>query len=455
MDSPGRIDEETWRGRILALYLFAALLLGGGGTPNPATEIALQLLAAVAIVAWVFADRHSKVRVPTLAIVVSLIVLVLPLLQLIPLPLELWQAMPGRTRIADALAINDAGNSWLAWTISAPRTWASFLAMLPPVLLMLGVATIKRETVPALLSAIVAAALLGAMLGAAQLAGGPKAFRLYTETHDEWLTGFFANRNAAVDLFLIAGVALAALSRNAQRTIPKSVFWGGAAVLTFAALLTGSRAGIALIPAACLAVWLILRTGQGRRPFKWRRVGLYGLGAAVVAILLALRAAGSNRIGSIAERFARDDIGRAELWRDTCAATLAHWPWGSGIGTFVPAFIPYERLEAVDPSFPNRAHGEWLEFLLEAGIFAPLIVVIIAAILVHSARRVWQIPAERPTVILASATLLLMTLHGLVDYAFRTMALSSLAGVAAGLLLRSVRDHHNGSETHDRMGKTG
>ncbi|NVD43542.1 O-antigen ligase family protein [Qipengyuania atrilutea] len=455
MDGAAQQDTERWRGRIVAIYLFGALLLGGGGTPNPETEMALQLLAVAALTGWIFAAPRWYAEMPRAAIALAGIVLLLPLLQLMPLPPELWQAMPGRERVEDVLALKNADQSWLAWTVSPPRTLASFVAIIPPVLLMLATSTLTRNSVPVLLGAIVAAALLGALLGAAQLAGGHGAFRIYAETHDEWVTGFFANRNASVDLFLVGGMAIAALYAYVERTIPRSVFMAGAGVLALAALLTGSRAGIALIPVACIAVWLMLRIDNGQGAINRRRVGWYGLAAVFAASLLALRATGSNRLASIGARFASDDIGRADIWRDTWTAIAAHWPWGSGIGTFAMAVLPHERLDALDPSLPNRAHSELLEFFLEAGIFAPLILAAIGTILVRSALRAWQCPAERDVIIFASATLLLMTLHGLVDYPFRTMALSSLAGVAAGLLLRSARGPQDESKTHARSEEIG
>src|SRR3546814_9710840 len=45
------------------------------------------------------------------------------------------------------------------------------------------------------------------------------------------------------------------------------------------------------------------------------------------------------------------------------------------MGTFRPVFDAAERLEFVRPSYANRAHNDYLEYLLEAGVAGALLVV--------------------------------------------------------------------------------
>src|SRR3546814_16690937 len=66
---------------------------------------------------------------------------------------------------------------------------------------------------------------------------------------------------------------------------------------------------------------------------------------------------------------------RPEIWADTWYAIGQHWPVGAGMGTFRPVFDAAERLEFVRPSYANRAHNDYLEYLLEAGVAGALLVV--------------------------------------------------------------------------------
>src|SRR3546814_18164025 len=45
------------------------------------------------------------------------------------------------------------------------------------------------------------------------------------------------------------------------------------------------------------------------------------------------------------------------------------------MGTFRPVFDAAERLEFVRPSYANRAHNDYLEYLLGAGVAGALLVV--------------------------------------------------------------------------------
>ena len=59
---------------------------------------------------------------------------------------------------------------------------------------------------------------------------------------------------------------------------------------------------------------------------------------------------------------------RFDLWQDTLTAIGNFWPVGSGLGSFSRAILPSERFAVIDETFPNRAHNDYLEFLLEAGL---------------------------------------------------------------------------------------
>jgi hypothetical protein len=127
-----------------------------------------------------------------------------------------WQALPGREIERAALDLIGASASWRPLSLSPSRTLASLLSLGPPLALMIMAGGLPFEVRKLLLAGIAGMTVISAVLGAAQLAAGGAAFRLYEHTHSGWLTGFQANRNAQADVLLIGMVALAAALAGAS-----------------------------------------------------------------------------------------------------------------------------------------------------------------------------------------------------------------------------------------------
>lgn len=444
MGPPGETRLTSRHTLIAVLAVAAAMVLGGGGSPSPGSELALQLLFALALAGWLWwapAGRTACEGRPIAREIrwIALIVIALPLVQLVPLPPSLWQALPGRETTLSGLALVDAQSSWRPLSLAPAQTLASLLAMIPPVLAMLAVARLDPRARRRIVGTVAWVALAGALLGGLQIAGGDDSLRIYDDSHRGWLVGFHANRNAAADVLLIGTLALSAWfvhrrRRGELRARPAHVMFGVAqAIFVVAILLTGSRAGIALLLPVLLLHLAIF--GRDLLPTTARASLLAGAAALAGLLLLPLASGANSRLSAVAARFDAFRDARIDLWADSMAALGAYWPAGSGVGTFVTAFLPYERLEVVDRSMPNRVHNDYLEFLLEGGLLAPLVLAAVAVLLARLAWRAWRYAMrERPTTLFALGILLVIALHSIIDYPLRNMALSVLAGVAAGLL---------------------
>ena len=442
---------ETRRGLLVAVFVAVALVLGGGGTPSAVAEIVVQLAFAGAMILWIWWARDGAAevrRIPRMLLALAGIVIVLPVLQLIPLPPSLWQAFPGRDLMVDALAQVDEAESWRALSVAPFATLAALLALISAVGTMLAVSTLDRKDQRFLIGLTAVLALAGAALGVVQMASGPGAFRLYEISHDYWLTAFYANRNAAVDFLLIGMMALTVWLASVARRRPlvpsdTGIFLILQAFLLLAVVLTGSRAGIALLPLVLLSQFAILRVAGVARKLSNGIAVVGGLVALFAAGALAF--AGNARIGSVLARFDASGDTRFDLWQDTLTAIGDFWPIGSGLGSFSRAFLPSERFAVIDETFPNRAHNDYLEFLLEAGLAGAAILFAAVVLLAMLARKAWQTsPDRRPTTVFALGILMVIGLHSLVDYPLRTMALACLAGVAAGLLGGLAREEPDG-----------
>lgn len=434
-----------------ALALVALLLLlGGGGSPNPATETVLEVMAAGICLAWLWNAGGREVSARELAwpLAICGLLAMLPLAQLVPVPPSLWQSLPGRESEIGVLALIGEDASWRPLSVAPARTLASALSLGPPLLALLLVASLDLQHRQRLLVVIPAMMLAAAVLGGLQLASGGNAFHLYPESHREWVTGLHANRNAAADGFLIGGLALAAVvagaGTGAEVGRPSSgklsppwvgILAGVNLVFLAATILTGSRMGILLIPLALAGQWFILAPHlSGRRMRAALLVAALGLCTTGAS---ALYMSGNAAIARVASRFLVSRDFRPELWADTQFAIGQYWPAGSGIGTFVPVMVAVERLEVVDPTMPNRAHNDYLEYVLEGGLPGIAIALTVAAIVAWMAVRAWrdQASPRRAQIGFALFSLAVIALHSLVDYPLRSMALACIAAVATGLMM--------------------
>ena len=107
------------------------------------------------------------------------------------------------------------------------------------------------------------------------------------------------------------------------------------------------------------------------------------------------------------------------------------------MGDFGSAILAGERLEVVRETLPNRAHNDFLELAVEAGVFGLAVLGVVAAILGLAARQALRRAAtgSAALAIFAIAALGLLALHSLVDYPLRSMAMACLGAACAGLLL--------------------
>lgn len=413
--------------------LLVALVVGGGGSPAPMSELVVQVFAACAAMAWLFMAEDRRPVARRIWVLV-LIVLALPLLQLVPLPPSVWQELPGRELAMANLAQAGAGESWQPLSLMPHQTLASALAIVPALLLMVIAASVPVERRGGILAVIVAVGVASLLIGVGQLKGGSGLLRFYDYTHERWIIGFQANRNATADIFLIAVLALGALwPGNAfTRKLPIWAFALAILALSLGAVFTGSRAGIALLVIAVPVSVLASRVALG---LKVRRPWVVPLGLFGALALGALAVTRIPAVMAVADRFDANTDFRAELWQDGLTAMETYWPVGGGVGAFRALFLPFERLEVVDATMPNRAHNDYLELLIEGGIFGAIALaacgLIVASLLVTAWRRGGE---ARNQWLFSIGAIGIIAAHSLVDYPLRSMSLACLLALAVGFL---------------------
>lgn len=406
-------------------YLTLCLVLGGASQANDGFDLILRLAGVPLLSAACYrllAGRAPGPSWPAFGLLGALILL--PALQLIPLPPGLWAALPGRAELAADLSMAGVAPVWRPLSLTPEATLDALFGVVPFAAVLMAAACLSPHQRQRLWVGTAILAFASVALGALQLASG--GLRLYGDRGGA-AVGFFANRNHwAVWLAASLPILAFVMSRSSSRDGRMAPLAVAILLATFVALLagvaiSGSRAGAVLLaPAVVGSVFLLWRQG--------------GRGAGARRFLLPAAAAAAGLIFAIlgtwvaASRFAGagEDL-RFDLWANAFSLALAHLPFGAGGGSFSAVYMGQETADALTAGFVNQAHNDWVEIFVEYGVAAILPMVLAAIVVVRGARR----DSAAPFIILALALLLAASI---VDYPLRTPALQALTGLLlAGL----------------------
>ena len=427
---------------LISLLLTLALALGGGGVRYGLANLVVQL-AALALLAFHRAEFASFWAKSPLALrlLVGLTLLV-PILFLIPLPESVWSAMPGRDLVAQSLAATGA-SGWRAASVDPARTLVALSGLIVPLVILSVGWSIPRRHLMTVGWVVVTLGLLTALIGVPQVLSGGDIAVFYSERGPTGLLyGTFANRNST-GLFLVAALTLAALlplplARPHPMALP--VRLGVCGFLLLAVILTQSRTAfvLAAIP---------LGLGLLRAISAWRSAGRSrggGSGSALpvfAAIILGVAAIGSvvafapGRVGATIERFEGTDDARVYIWEDAAYSAERYWPMGAGTGTFDEVFQVDESLENLTKRRAGRAHNDYIELAIEAGIpgiaIALLWLLLVGWLSWRAGKSQFRWAGWG-----SGAILLAIALQSITDYPLRNQAMLAVAAFALLMLAR-------------------
>lgn len=428
--------------------LVAALLFGGGGSGAGLANLLVQV-AAIAVIAC---NRKACLEffenAPRPAVLLVAASLLLPVLQVIPLPPSVWQSLPGRNLVTEALALVGAQDDWRPFSLNVRRTAVAWFSLMPPLAVLILTWNLSDQAKRLLLLVVVAAGTFVVLLGAQQLALGNRLLVPYSEVVGSGdLVGTFANHNSAglfIDVALCALVGL--LPGRRQRPVWHLASAAVAVLLLIGLFLTRSRSGMALVVAPAALFMMSMWQAREGRSISWRK---FSLGAVfVLAVMGAITglAMENRRIQLSLSRF--DDLqdARPLIWRDTVGSIKHFWPMGSGIGTFDEVFQLDESLEYIGPGRAARAHNDFLEVTLESGVVGLALMATWLLFLGWACIRA----VRRGGVPLVSVGLCaLFLLQSILDYPLRNQTLLSIIGLMLALLLGAWSSQFEGTEGRD------
>jgi O-antigen ligase len=242
-------------------------------------------------------------------------------------------------------------------------------------------------------------------------------------------TGVFANRNSHADLVQIAMLLLAAFAGERVRTRAQRMgVVGGLLLLALLCVISISRLGIAILPFTFLVSVALLFRGE-RQSRRWRILLPAGAALVIVALLIAQ----SDAIRPIFARFGTVSAeGRGDIWAGTLVAIRETWPWGTGLGTFVPVYAAIEDLDTMSPNWVNNAHNDYLELALDGGLAAVLLLIGFFAAL--GARALAVMRGGQPVAQAALAGVAVLLVHSVGDYPLRTFTLLAVFATLLAML---------------------
>jgi O-antigen ligase len=435
---------ELLRFVTLLILLFACFLMGGASRVDVLSLVILQPLAVICTGIFLVFGRDIRwdaIKIPLLVLVALAAIMAV---QLIPLPPDLWMALPGHGQFGSSARVAGLEQPWRPISVTPDLTIDSLVSLSTPLAVLVGFASLPAERTRALLPYLVGGVTLSAVVGLAQLAsGGRGPLYFYDVTNIGSSVGLFANRNHQAVL-LAMGWPMLAVWATLRTNRPT----GGARLLIALALalffvpmilVAGSRAGLVLGAVGLAAAFLVQKRGalNLRRFERWKVMLAAASMVAVIAVI------GSAILFSRDEALERtSSMALSEEARFTYLPTIWRilgdfFPVGTGFGSFDPVFRVYEPLAILAPRYFNHAHNDLLELILVGGLPAAALLVAFLAWLAKRAFRVLRARHGGASLTFARLGLtvtVMLLLSSLVDYPLRTPLLAALFAVGCGWL---------------------
>lgn len=424
---------------VLLIVLLGTLWLTGGASRADALGqvIVRGVCWVLLVVAILFGSRPQLVEAkPVLLLIASAIALVL--LQLVPLPPDLWQVLPGRTLFAQAAVASGQSQPWRPLAIvpgAAINAAGSLIVPMVTYVLLVSLRKDERQWLPVMMLALVVGSTL---VGLLQFSGARFNNVFVNDTPGE-VSGTFANRNHFA-LLIAMGCALVPTwafldGRSPRWRAPAAL--GLTILLALTILSSGSRTGLALGAIGLLCGLLIVRKGIRRLLSRYPRWVFLALIAGIVAILAifvlisvaADRAVAINRVLGI-------DPGQDMRSRGLPVVLdmiRIYFPIGSGFGGFDPVFRIHEPFPLLKLTYFNHAHNDWLEIVLDGGVLGALLLAAGVFWWARRSIRAWRRQTNGSMMLarLGSAWIGLALAASAFDYPARTPMIMTIIVIAA------------------------
>lgn len=426
----------------IPLLLMAGLLIllwiAGGSSRGDVLGQAVVRAGAVTaiIIALLAGPRPDFQAVKPVLFIVSAAVAI-PLVQLIPIPLSWWLAMPGR----EVFTFIAHPTGWMPITISPGATMNALASLLVPIAATLIISQIKKDQIKYLSDSLFIMIIIAIAVGLIQFSG------LYFKNpfindHHTNVSSVFANRNhfallVAMGLISTVSWGVSGSGTGKIRVFISSVF---SALLFLTALAIGSRSGLVLfILSAILSLVLFKERIRNKLKDTPRRITItLAIIGVLITVLLVWISSNSNRVEAVdrlLELAVEEDL--RTRTRSTLVAMVANYfPFGAGLGSFDTSFRLSEPWDLLSPLYFNQAHNDYFGLALDAGLLGCLVLAAAIGWWAVATIRVVRAPESQPIALarLGSAMLVLVFAASATDYPARTPIIMAIVVIAGAWL---------------------
>lgn len=426
---------------LLVLMLLILWTAGGSSREDVIGQTIVRVSCWLLLITLLIAGRSPSFhRIKDVTLILGSSILLVAL-QLVPVPPAIWTTLPGRELFSQSPLAAGHALPWRPLSLSPGATLNSLSSLIVPLLTLVLLSFFKERHHKALLSLILGLITASSLLGLIQFSGGQFNNPFINDIAGS-VSASFANRNHFA-LFLAIGCLIAPAwacgGRHQKWKLPLAM--GLILLFSLSILATGSRAGVVL-GLLGVSIGMVITRSQLAAYVRHLPKLFVGFAAGVFAILLlsavwlsfALdRAISLNRILSLD---VSEDLRRKALpvvWN----MVESYFPFGTGFGTFDPAYRIHEPFELLGLKYFNHAHNDFLEVVLEGGLGALILLVIAIVFWMKNSWIVWKSRREINLLpMLGSTILLLVFCASIIDYPARTPMIMSIIVIAAVWLVQ-------------------
>lgn len=423
---------------LFSTFMILLWLAGGASRADALGQVIVRFGAwAIILAGLLIGMRLSNAPRPIAFLMAG--ILLLPMMQLIPLPTSLWIELSGQPSYPLA---EQAGN-WRPFTLVPGATLNSLSSLIVPVTIIFIIADANDSDHRSFTTILLLFVLLSVLLGLVQLSGVEINNPLINYVPG-YVSSIFANRN---HFALLVGIGCM-LAPVWALTDEKSARWLGPLsfmliVLFISTILAvGSRSGL-LLAAVGLTISTALTGNRIKRRLRhsptWLLPALAFMALVLVATFVGLSVF-AGRVEAIDRAFAMP-IGEDLRIRSQPAiveAILANLPFGTGLGSFDTIFRQNEPVSLLGLQYLNQAHNDYLGIALDAGL--PGLFLLAAALIWWGYATAKVIRAKDSENVmrarLGSGILLLIFIASATDYPARTPVIMAVVVTAAIWLAR-------------------
>lgn len=460
-----RDQRSIW---MLGFFAVIAVVMGGGSRYDIASLPFLRAIAiflAFAAIAFTPMSTWRGLRIPLVLIAMLAIWMII---QLVPLPPEIWSTLPLRAPIFAMDQLLSAPDRWRPISLAPAFTWNSLLALCVPLGALLIAGALPAGERMRIWWIVWACALASAAFGMLQFMAGPRsAFYLFRITNEGALVGLFANRNHHAVLLAIGILAAGWLiadevGRRNPRPLLVPALIGS--IVTFLLLIfaIGSRTGLVCGIGSALLVYVLVRRSyrfepkpinqvRGKqsvrqaaqaRTQRLKRTFLSIIPFLLVGGLTALfyLSDRGNSVTRLLDSDAAED-GRVQTLAPILSLLKEQWLLGSGFGSFARVYQIIEPDALLQEAYLNQAHNDWLQLPIEGGAPGALVfllgIVWIGFQLLGSLRdRSGRKGAKATEAWLLAAAFVVLAAGSVTDYPLRAPSMMMVAMFLIVILVR-------------------